>query len=92
MFKANSIYTIRLFSVRTTRGTKRRCAAGCAILVGVIMSLSGLLALGQAQGSVGGRIFDPSGAVVTGAEVTLTRDEFVLTSHSSNDLLGLHLQ
>ncbi|MDW5265207.1 MULTISPECIES: TonB-dependent receptor [Acidobacteriaceae] len=56
-----------------------------AILLGTLLFAFSLAATAQTTGGLRGQVLDPSGAVVPGATVTLTKDATVLTAPSGND-------
>jgi len=53
----------------------RACRAGVTYLLNIFLFLSSLSACAQSPASISGTVFDPSGAVVTGATVILHDDE-----------------
>jgi hypothetical protein len=60
-----------------------------AILLLFFVSGLFLHATAQEMGSLRGQVFDPSGAVVPAASITLSRDGKIITSHSDQD--GVYL-
>src|SRR5438477_2496372 len=69
----------------------------CALLVCACISLSPVPALAQSStGTVSGRVVDPSGAPITGAEVKLisetTRNARTLTSTDNGDFVFTDVQ